>query len=165
MADCTRPAHARSWCGTHYARWKRLGTVELTPYVTPSCSAPHCEGMSYSNGLCIKHYHRVRKYGSLELPRRRSFEERFWSNVLIDDNGCWLWQGKPDAAGYGRVSRNNKVEYAHRVSYQLTHGSIDPELTIDHLCRVTMCINADHLELVTLAENARRAGESRRASA
>lgn len=72
---------------------------------------------------------------------------------------CWIARGKPTSEGYGKVSINNKREYAHRVSYQLFKGKILAGFQIDHLCRNRMCINPEHLELVTSKENTLR-GES-----
>lgn len=42
---------------------------------------------------------------------------------------------------------------AHRVSYEMTRGKILPGLTIDHLCRASLCVNPDHLEAVTMRTN------------
>jgi hypothetical protein len=67
---------------------------------------------------------------------------------------CWPWQGCVDKKGYGRFSRHGR---AYRVSYEFFVGRIPDGLSIDHLCRVPSCVNPDHLEPVTLAENARRA--------
>lgn len=40
--------------------------------------------------------------------------------------------------------------------YELLVGPIPEGLTIDHLCRNTMCVNPDHLEPVTHRENLMR---------
>lgn len=71
--------------------------------------------------------------------------------------GCWLWTGPLDAQSYGR----HGAPLAHRVVYELLVGPIPKGLTLDHLCRVRSCVNPDHLEPVTHAENVRRgkAGE------
>lgn len=46
---------------------------------------------------------------------------------------------------------------AHRAVYELLVEPIPEGLTIDHLCRVPLCVNPSHLEPVTMAENIRRA--------
>lgn len=71
-------------------------------------------------------------------------------------NGCWLWTGTIERTGYGRFWLGGRQEIAHRASYALLIGPIPEGLTIDHLCRVRACVNPDHLEPVTLAENIRR---------
>lgn len=36
-------------------------------------------------------------------------------------------------------------------------GPIPVGMTIDHLCKNTLCVNPEHLEVVTMGENIRRA--------
>lgn len=74
--------------------------------------------------------------------------------------GCWLWTGAKNWTGYGqrsvRVDGKVRTARAHRMAYELLVGPIPEGLTIDHLCRVRHCVNPDHLEPVTMKENARR---------
>lgn len=49
-----------------------------------------------------------------------------------------------------------KLQRAHRLSYEAHKGKIPKGLTIDHLCRNTICINPEHLEAVTNKENVLR---------
>ncbi|WP_375791707.1 HNH endonuclease signature motif containing protein [Actinoplanes campanulatus] len=63
-------------------------------------------------------------------------------------------------------NEHGKAVTAHRYSYESLIGPIPDGLTIDHLCRNRPCINPDHLEPVTQAENNRRVPvEVRRLSA
>ncbi|MCE5309611.1 MAG: HNH endonuclease [Acidobacteriales bacterium] len=63
--------------------------------------------------------------------------------------------------GYGDVYvPGRRTTQAHRVAYEVFRGPIPEGLHIDHLCRVTCCVNPDHLEPVTPAENNRRAGSA-----
>jgi hypothetical protein len=84
---------------------------------------------------------------------------------LDGPEGCWLWQGATNGAGtppgYGVVSFGGKRQYAHRLLYEVAVGEIPDGLEIDHLCKVTNCVNPDHLEPVTHGENLRR-GEMNR---
>jgi hypothetical protein len=86
-----------------------------------------------------------------------TLEDRFWTRVDRNTGGCWAWLGpKNPTSGYGTVKASGKSTYAHRVAYTLTHGPIPDGLVIDHLCRNPVCVNPDHLEVVTHRENVLR---------
>jgi hypothetical protein len=79
--------------------------------------------------------------------------ERFWAKVNKTET-CWLWNGARDANGYGRFYVGSRtIALAHRVSYEMSVGPIPQGLHLDHICRVTSCVNPDHLEAVTPREN------------
>lgn len=70
-------------------------------------------------------------------------------------DACWIWTGGRQSAGYGRLSFGART-LAHRAVYELLVGPIPEGLTLDHLCRVPLCVNPDHLEPVTRGENVLR---------
>jgi len=107
----------------------------------------------------------------------RPIAVRIQRNVVVAPNGCWLWQ-KRLSRGYGRLDQvidgRPKGGLAHRVSYELFVGPIPEGMQLDHLCHTRdracpggpsclhrRCVNPEHLEPVTSAENTRRSPVNR----
>lgn len=76
--------------------------------------------------------------------------------VADSQTGCWLWQRATNNLGYGQVSVDGRVVYAHRIAYERAHGPIPEGLVVDHICCNPSCVNPAHLEAVTNGENIRR---------
>ncbi len=81
---------------------------------------------------------------------------RFWALVQKTDS-CWNWLGGT-YNGYGCFQVARKNFRAHRLAYMLTKGGIPEGKHLDHLCRNRSCVNPDHLEPVSQAENTARGG-------
>ena len=78
------------------------------------------------------------------------------ADKVLRGSDCWLWTAKKDRWGYGRVKVNGVLQQAHRYVYELNNGPVPEGLVLDHLCRVTLCVNPSHLQAVTQTENLRR---------
>lgn len=89
-----------------------------------------------------------------DSPHRPTPQEiaRFWRDVRLTRNGrCTSkFGGHIDKNGYGIFSVYRQGKWrrlrAHRMAYFLYKGRIDPNLTIDHLCRERDCITESDLE-------------------
>lgn len=73
-----------------------------------------------------------------------------WHHIQVTET-CWLWTG-PVRKRYGAASGTT----AHRHVYRVLVAPVPAGLELDHLCRKPLCVNPDHLEPVTKAENVRR---------
>lgn len=82
-------------------------------------------------------------------------KDRFDSKILKTES-CWVWQASQNDQGYGLFWLNGKYVRAHRLAYKMANVTLDKNLVIDHLCKNTLCVNPEHLEQVTQAENVRR---------
>jgi hypothetical protein len=92
---------------------------------------------------------------NLVNPRGLSEKQikRFLGHIDKTPGGCWLWKITSARKGYGQVKLFKKHFLAHRISYELHKGFVPENLVLDHLCRITKCVNPSHLEPVTSREN------------
>jgi hypothetical protein len=88
-------------------------------------------------------------------------DNRFWAKTSFNAQGCWIWTGARNRAGYGQITRTAiKKPYmlkTHRYTYMMTRGPIPPELELDHVrCNTPSCVNPWHMELSTHRANTLR---------
>jgi hypothetical protein len=83
---------------------------------------------------------------------RATTEELFWRKVEKTDS-CWEWTAAKCNGGYGLFGVKRRMTGAHRYSYELHHGPIDPGMFIDHMCHNRGCVNPGHLRQVTPKQN------------
>ena len=67
--------------------------------------------------------------------------------------GCWLWGGRHDNKGYGRLSHGGTFQVAHRLSYFIHNGDFNHKKHVLHKCDVSACVNPDHLYLGDQTQN------------
>lgn len=80
--------------------------------------------------------------------------KRFWGKVY-KTKSCWEFGAQAGSKKYGAFYYGpmKKTFYAHRLSYELTYGTIPPKKVIHHKCENPPCCNPKHLELTTRGQN------------
>jgi hypothetical protein len=93
------------------------------------------------------------------IPQKLA-DQLYFSNLIHVDaelGWCWLWQGRINRNGYGRIRWRGKEPVAHRLIYELaTALEIPPMHVLDHRCEVRNCCNPRHLDPVTTKVNTHR---------
>ena len=137
------------------------------------CTIEGCERqLRYvARGWCNKHYQRWRATGDpLAVDRVLPWPENLLARMEPQPNGCIYFTGCVLDTGYGQVKVDSKDVGSHRAAYEHFVGPIPEGMTIDHECHNAdlscaggrsclhrRCVNVEHLALVTLSENVRRA--------
>jgi len=101
--------------------------------------------------------------------RRGTITDRFWSKVNKTET-CWLWTASKNQSGFGlfgtekRSNGTMRMECAHRFSWQLHYGPIPEGARVVHICPSgsnPACVNPEHLQLHTEADEPRPYGPRR----
>lgn len=98
------------------------------------------------------------------MSRRNRIAEKVQSRINVTPGPiatpCWLWTGPDSGAGrgggYPRMTLDGQTVAVHIVMWTNEHGFVPGRKQLDHRCRNRMCVNPDHLELVTHRENQKR---------
>lgn len=77
---------------------------------------------------------------------------------VVPRGACLVFTGARNSKGYGCVGsgRKSKSILVHRLAVIHRDGSIPEDMTVDHLCGERLCVNPEHLDVVTRSENSRR---------
>jgi hypothetical protein len=63
---------------------------------------------------------------------------------------CWQWIAAKNDGGYGQFWYGGGMRRAHRVAWLLDGRPLPQKpLTLDHICRNTLCVRIDHLRVAT----------------
>lgn len=133
---------------------RSLGTSK-EGYVKPTkCSFDGCDKPVRAKSLCQGHWEQQHKGQELRpLRPKLTLEQRFWSKIDKQPNDCWAWTAATDSNGYGLIWAGGWMCRAHRVAWELTNGPIPEGMFLDHRCGNRLCVNPEHLRVVTASEN------------
>lgn len=86
--------------------------------------------------------------------RRPKVFAYFFERIKRDkETKCWNWVGALGATKYGTATIDRQAISAHRLSYLLFNGNLEPTLDIDHLCKNIVCVNPEHIRQTSRKEN------------
>lgn len=77
-----------------------------------------------------------------------------------DESACWIWQGPYETTGYPRVGFSKpirdggpRIYLVHRLMLEAKLGRPIKDMHSHHTCANHGCVNPEHLELTTAAQN------------
>lgn len=71
-------------------------------------------------------------------------------------SGCWLWNAPIGRNRYAQIRARGKKRKVHREAYEAANGVNSASgLVVRHKCDTPLCVNPDHLETGTHADNMR----------
>lgn len=126
LPECSKPAKARGYCSTDYARLTYQGLIVTRKYLLPPEEA-------IRNAVSVVYVPDVQVLGP-----------------------CWISTGEPGPNGYARLSIQGVRDYLHRHSHRVFIGPIPDKAEVDHLCFIRMCGAPHHLEAVSHSVNTAR---------
>ena len=85
-------------------------------------------------------------------------EKRWLKFLKYEDNGCITHTGASNGNGYAQFNykaRPGHSGYAHVYAWERVNGPVQSGMTVDHICENKRCVNIEHLQVVSGAENSR----------
>ena len=100
------------------------------------------------------------------MCRRTDIGKKISSNISVvhmgfEINGvpspCYIWTGSHSGdgrgGGYPRMSLDGQTVAVHIVAFTNKNGFVPGKKQIDHMCNNRLCVNEDHLQMVTHKKN------------
>ena len=80
---------------------------------------------------------------------------KFLKRCHVTENRCLIWPGATSGYGYPVATVNGRgtFGYLHRIIYHHAVGYIPDGYVVDHICTNKLCLNPDHLRILTASDN------------
>lgn len=123
------------------------------------CLAPNCDREARSKGLCVKHYKRVLRHGSLSggAPERGKARSFLLEAAIFEGDECLIWPfARMKSNGYAICNYEGRSQITSRVVCRLAHGEPPSKRhEAAHSCGQGHqgCINPKHLRWALPVEN------------
>lgn len=167
-AHCTRGFTTKNHLAQHCTHACAMGARAATPGYYGDGACPTCGATYQKTGAtqeyCTPACHPkppTSEPADLRSPLRKGYEdnnkELFFEAMKSDCNinpttNCWEWT-RQEANGYARTRFGKKEAALHRASLEMKHGKPLGVLAAHHTCANTLCVNPEHLQPATAAEN------------
>lgn len=90
-----------------------------------------------------------------DILRRKleAWSEENLETPIFNGRHCRDWRAAGDSGGYGKMWDGERLQYTHRLAYEVWIGPIPEGMKILHGCDRGCCIEVAHLMVGTQAEN------------
>jgi len=148
IQECELPVRSKTYCSSHYNN--------LVRNVSQKCSIVDCKQRRISKTETLCRTHKANPSSSPKISKSKIANmDDLKKFVKVNDQGCWMWQGNVQY-GYGKIwtfYKGSRHTSAHRLSYVIANGELEPGMQVHHNCAVKQCVNPDHLQAVTQESN------------